>query len=99
MVRNARLAEYEATPRPVVAIGNRFADGHVMAPHRHARAQLVFAETGSMIVGTEHGRWVVPPGRAVWIPGGITHELRMMGAVDTITIWIETSAAEHLPSA
>jgi AraC-like DNA-binding protein len=99
MVRNARLAEYESTPRPVVAIGNRFADGHIMPSHRHARGQLVFAETGVMTVGTEHGRWVVPPGRAVWIPGGIAHELRMMSAVDTITIWVETSPALGLPAA
>ena len=99
MVRNARLAEYEATPRPVVAIGNRFADGHVMPPHRHARGQLVYAEAGVMTVGTEHGRWVVPPGRAVWIPGGIAHELRMMSAVDTITIWVEAAPALELPSA
>jgi AraC-like DNA-binding protein/mannose-6-phosphate isomerase-like protein (cupin superfamily) len=99
MVRNARLAEYESTPRPVVAIGNRFADGHIMPSHRHARGQLVFAETGVMTVGTEHGRWVVPPGRAVWIPSGIAHELRMMSAVDTITIWVETSPALGLPAA
>jgi AraC-like DNA-binding protein len=97
MVRNARLAEYEHTPRPVVAIANDFADGHVMPPHRHQRAQLVYGAAGVMLVGTEQGRWVVPPDRAVWIPSGILHDLRMMSTVSTITIWVESDPALRLP--
>lgn len=98
MVRNVRPAEYEHTPRPVVAIANDFADGHVMPPHRHQRAQLVYGAAGVMLVGTEQGRWVVPPDRAVWIPSGVQHDLRMMSAVSTITIWVEADPAVPLPA-
>ncbi len=97
-MRNARLAEYENTPRPVVAIANDFAEGHVMPPHSHARAQLVYGASGVMLVGTGQGRWVVPPDRAVWIPGGMVHDLRMMTAVSTVTIWVDRAASVPLPA-
>jgi AraC-like DNA-binding protein len=97
-MRNAKFLEFAETPRPVVAIGNVFPDGHVISPHRHERSQLVYADLGIMTVGTEQGRWVVPPGRAVWIPRGVVHELRMMARVETITIWLDPAVACDLPS-
>lgn len=97
MVRNAKFAEYDATPRPVVAIGNDFQAGHVLPPHHHDRAQLVYGATGIMMVETQQGRWVVPPDRAVWIPGGMRHNLRMLSDVTTITIWVEPNRRWHLP--
>src|SRR5215467_3440278 len=75
MVRNAKFAEYAATPRPVVAILNNFPVEHVLPPHHHERAQLVYGATGMMMVETRQGRWVVPPDRAVWIPAGMEHNL------------------------
>jgi AraC-like DNA-binding protein len=50
-----------------------------------------------MMVETQLGRWVVPPDRAVWIPGDIEHSLRMLTAVTTITIWIEPKKRFRLP--
>lgn len=97
MVRNAKFAEYALTPRPVVAILNDFAAGHVLPPHHHQRAQLVYGATGMVMVETQKGRWVVPPDRAVWIPGGMEHNLRMLTAVTTITIWVEPPRKSHLP--
>lgn len=97
-MRNAKFDQYAGTPRPIVAIGNVFSLGHVISPHRHDHCQLVYADRGVMMVGSEQGRWVVPPRRAVWIPGGVRHELRMMTSVDTITIWIEPYAASGLPT-
>jgi AraC-like DNA-binding protein len=97
MVRHAKYAEYASTPRAVVAILNDFQTGHVLPAHHHERAQLVYGATGMMMVETQQGRWVVPPDRAVWIPGGIEHSLRMLTAVTTITIWIEPRRRLRLP--
>ena len=33
-----------------------------------------------MLVLSEDGGWVVPPQRAVWIPAGVTHQVRMLGS-------------------
>lgn len=97
MVRDARASEYEAQPQSIIAIGNSYAAGHLHPSHRHRRAQLLYSATGVMIVATEHGTWVVPPLRAVWIPGGVTHEIRMVGAVATRSIYIEPNATANVP--
>jgi AraC-like DNA-binding protein len=74
-----------------------FADGHHIAPHCHERAQLIFAVEGVMLVSTSAGSWAVPPQRAVWVPAGVTHEIRMAGAVAMRTIYVRTDAAARLP--
>jgi AraC-like DNA-binding protein len=97
MVRNAHIDTYDATPRPVVAVGNEFPDGHLVASHQHRRAQLLYGATGVLQVTTEHGAWVVPPERAVWIPAGVRHALRMMGPVAVNSLYFEAEAVGALP--
>jgi len=80
MVRNVRVADYEAVPRAVLAIGNDYPAGHETRPHVHRRAQLLYALSGIMMVGTAEGTWLVPPDRAIWIPPGMVHGVRSTGA-------------------
>jgi len=54
-----------------------FAAARVL-PHHHERAQLIHATAGTMRVSTDDGVWVVPPQRAVWMPGGIDHAIVML---------------------
>ena len=51
-----------------------------------------------MTVSTDVGLWVVPPQRAVWVPGGIRHQLHMSGAVSMRSLYIEPSACSDLPT-
>ncbi len=57
-------------------------------PHSHERAQLIFAAHGAMLIATREGSWAVPPQRAVWMPGGVTHEIRMAGDVAMRTLYV-----------
>jgi AraC-like DNA-binding protein len=42
--------------------------------HRHFNHQLAWAVSGVVIVRVRDGRnWVLPPGRALWIPAGTEH--------------------------
>ncbi len=60
---------------PVVGYAYDFEPGEVPA-HAHARrAQLVYAVRGAMTVSTDRGRWVLPPGRALWVPPGTLHAM------------------------
>jgi len=74
-----------------------FPDGYHNRPHRHERAQLIFAAHGAMLVATSAGSWAVPPQRAVWMPGGIVHEIRMVGAVAMRTLYVRADATARLP--
>ena len=73
-----------------------FPDGYHNRPHKHERAQLIFAAHGAMLVATSAGSWAVPPQRAVWMPAGLVHEIRMIGAVAMRTLYIREDAAARL---
>ncbi len=95
--RSTDANDYQEVPSPVAAMPKEFADGHHILPHRHRRAQVVHAISGTMRLATPGGTWVVPPRRAVWVPGGVDHEIRMVGAVSMRTLYIEPEAAPFMP--
>src|SRR5436190_19903975 len=55
--------------------------GGSLVPHTHAAHQLLFASSGAMTVTGDRTSWMIPPGRAVLIPAGIPHSIRMWGEV------------------
>ena len=79
----------EAVPRPVVAIGHDYPPSFELERHHHIRSQLLYAEKGVVAVSTPHGAWTAPPERGVWIPAGVPHSVRMVGAVSTRSVLIE----------
>lgn len=68
------------------------AAGTVLEPHAHAWHQLVYARAGVLEVTAESGTWVVPPQRAVWVPGGTTHAVRACGKLELRTLYLRPSA-------
>jgi len=82
----------EEVPRQVLAIGHDFPASFELAEHRHRRNQFLYAAKGVMAVQTPHGSWVAPPERAVWIPAGTPHAVRMVGAVQTRSVLVEAGA-------
>ena len=92
-------AEHEDVPRPVVGIGNDYPPSFELAEHRHRRGQLLYAANGVVAVSTPQGAWVAPPERAVWIPGGTPHAVRMVGAVQTRSVLSEPSPCPALGGA
>lgn len=84
---------YQVSPRSVAAMAKDFADGETTPPHQHPRGQLIHAVSGVMRVTTSQGMWIAPPHRALWVPAGVTHSLRMCGAVSMRTLFIRPDAA------
>jgi len=80
---------FEAVPRPVVSGANEYPSSYELPEHRHRRGQLLYAAAGTVAVTTPHGAWLAPPERAVWIPGGTPHAVRMVGTVSTRSVYIE----------
>lgn len=73
-----------------------FEQGATTGLHAHPFGQLVHAASGVMRVLTPSGSWVVPPGRAVWIPPALEHEVQMASSVAMRTVYV---VAEALPGA
>ena len=93
------LAEIDAAPSPITGRATDYPASWFIEPHSHARHQLIYAVQGVMVVSTEAGRWVVPPTRGLWMPGGMTHEIRCIGEVHMRSLLVAPDAAPGLPSA
>lgn len=73
-----------------------FTVGETVEPHAHREFQLLFAVSGVMRVMTKKGIWIVPPQRAVWIPGNIWHSIEMRSTVSMRSVYYTPKEAEHL---
>src|SRR5689334_4766993 len=73
---------------PVRGLAVTYRDGHRLDRHSHPWAQLVYAASGTMRVATPAAAWLVPPTRAIWVPGGMPHEIEMRGTVAMRTLYL-----------
>lgn len=83
----------------MTALLHDYARGHVVPWHFHEWDQVVYASQGVMTVQTWEGMWVVPTHRAVWIPAGVAHTIKMSGAVAMRTLYVRPKVAKGLPRA
>jgi AraC-like DNA-binding protein/mannose-6-phosphate isomerase-like protein (cupin superfamily) len=97
MIRPPRSTGRRRLTRLVLAKATDYRDGDVVPPHRHAHAQLVHAVTGVMRVTAADGTWVVPPGRALWMPARTVHRIAMAGDVAMRTLYIDRGALPEAP--
>lgn len=91
-MRNVNPNDYDQVPRPVVAVGNDYPAAFEIAPHRHRRAQFLYAAKGVISVSTPEGAWATPPESALWIPAGTEHAVTMVGAVSTCSVLVAPDA-------
>ena len=83
----------------LVALAAAYPNRARIPRHRHRTAQLIYAVSGVMTVTTKDGAWVVPPQRAVWVPPGVPHAIRMTGDVAMRTVYVARPLADQLPRA
>ncbi len=90
---------YDRGQMPVTGMAADYPAGHITPVHSHPHAQLIYAVQGVTVVGTQHGRWVLPPTRGMWVPAEVPHETRMVTPVRMRTVYIRPDAGEDLPLA
>ena len=69
-------------------LATEYARGTWIESHSHAAHQVVHAATGIMRVFTRRGVWVVPPGRALWVPANIEHSILCNSPVSMRTVYL-----------
>lgn len=87
---------YQNMPRNAVVTARDYADGTLFPLHRHPRGQFAYAASGVITVLTEHGNWVVPPQRGIWVPAHLPHAMQMRGPVTLHNTYIRKHAAWRL---
>lgn len=98
-LHRSRLAWLDQAGGMLLPFQANYPDAYQVPDHRHRRSQLMQALSGVLLVMTPYGRWIVPPGHAMWVPGGVEHSVRMLGKVTMRSVYVEEDAAPGLPSA
>jgi AraC-like DNA-binding protein/quercetin dioxygenase-like cupin family protein len=101
MIRSNTFHAYQSIPRPVsmIVVEHDPEPSLIVPSHSHPRAQLAYAVKGTFTLHTPTGAWLVPPNRAVWVPGGVVHEMHARGqAVSNRSLYIQPDASPNLPT-
>src|SRR5262245_51075892 len=94
---NADVVAANRVPRTVSALANSYPKNHVIKPHHHPRAQLIFALHGVMTVRSAGSIWTVPASHALWMPAGLEHSVHMDTDVEMRSLYFNTSRARKTP--
>src|SRR5882724_10651487 len=86
-----RLTVDEESFLTVRSFASGCSSGYVIETHRHAWHQLVYACAGAMTVYGGRSSWMIPPGKAVFIPAGCSHSMRMWGNVAVRSLYFPPS--------
>ncbi|MCF4166092.1 helix-turn-helix transcriptional regulator [Zavarzinia compransoris] len=97
----AEWVDPDELPRSVVTFGFASADfrGVELAPHRHAKGQIILVQQGALRCEVEGGLWSVPPRSALWIPGGALHAIRIEGPLEGYNAFVDPTVNAALPDA
>jgi AraC-like DNA-binding protein/mannose-6-phosphate isomerase-like protein (cupin superfamily) len=100
----------DAVPRPVVTIGasglatdmmdndtNRVDGDSETDFHHHRKGQFLLWMRGVLTCEVAGGFWLVPPGSAMWVPGGVRHRMEVAGVVECYVVYIDPVAGAALP--
>jgi len=101
-----------ASPAPIVEVGppeamadslligksETYTAGTATVRHTHPVAQVLFAIEGVMQVETALGQWIAPPSRAIWIPPGEWHQVRMLSRVRMRSVYVRPDAVQAMPA-
>lgn len=101
MMRSRHWDDYQALPRPVslICLDYPATRSTTVPQHAHPRAQLALSLRGHYVVEAQGRAWRVPPGLALWIPGGVEHAMQGCGeAIVTRSLYVDAAAASQLPA-
>jgi AraC-like DNA-binding protein/quercetin dioxygenase-like cupin family protein len=73
------------------SLATTYSSGYLIPPHSHGWHQLLYACAGAMTVFTDKTSWMIPPGRAVYIPAQRKHSIRMWGEVAMRSLYFPAS--------
>lgn len=85
-IRN--LARMEQSNEDVLVHSTDVPGGYIVPPHRHRRTQFLCVFAGVVLVATDRGRWMIPPGHALLIPRGLEHSVEMYSDVSMRSVYI-----------
>jgi len=72
-----------------VGVSTEYPGAERIDQHQHEEHQIIHASQGVMRVNQENACWIVPPGRALWMPAQLEHEIYCHSAVSMRTLYLK----------
>ncbi|PZP26816.1 AraC family transcriptional regulator [Pseudomonas kuykendallii] len=88
--------DLNSTSKPLRGLARSYPRGLYIEPHQHAWGQVLYAISGVMWLETGREALLVPPQRAVWLPPGVTHGIRVVSELEMRNIYLRPTLAEAL---
>ncbi len=85
-VQNMRWME--ESPADVLVHSAEPPQGYTVPWHHHRRTQLLCIFAGVALIMTARGRWMVPPGHALFIPVGLEHSIEILSDVSMKSVYV-----------
>jgi AraC-like DNA-binding protein len=95
--RNADLEFIAVQRASVFVLARDFAAGMMVPAHSHPVGQLLLSLAGVITAETPERQWVVPPGRALWLPPSVDHGFTAVGDVRIRTLYISPAIEHKMP--
>ncbi len=101
----------DLVPRPVITLGADGVDMRVKGAnnvlsinnckesnfHQHRKGQFMLWMRGLLICEVAGGLWLVPPGSAIWVPGGLQHRMETSGFIECYVVYVDQDVSDALP--
>ena len=97
MALSYEIHRIQDLPWPIAATATDYTPGDTTGWYSHSRAQLLYGVSGVMTVNTDVGIWVLPPERAVWVPGEVEHKVDTTSGVHIRSLFVTADAARNMP--
>ncbi|PWE55927.1 AraC family transcriptional regulator [Metarhizobium album] len=93
------LAWMEQSEAEVLVHSTEIPGGYTVPVHHHRRTQILCVFRGVVLVATDSGRWMIPPGHALLIPRGLAHAVEMLSDVSMRSLYISPRDGKAVPGA
>ncbi|MNJ19093.1 HTH-type transcriptional repressor of iron protein A [compost metagenome] len=80
----------------LLGLARSYPRGHHIEPHQHEWGQVLYAISGVMWVEASNEALLVPPHRAVWLPPGVLHAIRVVSELQMRNIYLQPLLAQSL---
>ncbi|EIM77029.1 transcriptional regulator [Nitratireductor aquibiodomus RA22] len=93
----AIVADLEHCTNTAVALQSHYAQGFLSSRHKHRRGQISYCKSGMMLVMTDEGTIIVPPGHFIWIPPNMYHQAQAQDGMCMMSIYVDHGLWPDLP--
>jgi AraC-like DNA-binding protein/quercetin dioxygenase-like cupin family protein len=90
--RSTNAEDFQHLPHNFAVMVKHYASKFIIDDHSHERHQLLYATSGLMQLYIDNEIWLVPNDRAIFIPAGMVHSIKMLSDVVMRTLYIDVNS-------